>query len=102
MVARDAVEISTGKPEAVRLELAVQFVEHDARLDHAAAAGGVDLDQAVEIFRAVDDQREIDRLPALRGAAAARAVTLTPRRAIAIARLTSSIVRGATTPTGTI
>ena len=60
------------KPQAVRLEPAVEFVEHDAGLDHAAAAGDVELDHLVEIFRAVDDQRRVDGLAALRGAAAAR------------------------------
>ena len=60
------------KPQAVRLELAVELVEHDAGLDHAAAAGDVELDHIVEIFRAVDDQRGVDGLAALRGAAAAR------------------------------
>ena len=60
------------KPQAVRLQGAVEIVEHDAGLDHAAASRDVELQHAVEIFRAIQDQRMIDRLPALRGAAAAR------------------------------
>ncbi len=60
------------KPQAVRLEPAVELVEHDAGLDHAAPAGDVELEDVVEMFRAVDDQRRVDGLAALRGAAAAR------------------------------
>ena len=60
------------EPEAVRLEPAVELVEHDAGLDHAALAGDVELDQVVEIARAVDHQRGVDGLAGLRGAGAAR------------------------------
>ncbi len=60
------------KPQAVRLEPAVELIEHDAGLDDAAPAGDVELDHMVEMFRAVDDQRRIDGLARLRGAAAAR------------------------------
>ena len=60
------------EPEPVRLELAVQLVEHDARLDHAAARLDVEVPQAGEVLRAVDHQPIVDGLAALRGAAAAR------------------------------
>ena len=61
----------------------------------AAPPGDVELEDAVEIFRAVDHQRLVDRLPALRGAAAARPARVTPSsRASAIARSASAIVRG--------
>jgi hypothetical protein len=60
------------KPQAMGLERPVQFVQHDAGLDHAAPVGGIDLDDAVEVPRGVEDQRLIDRLAALRRAAAAR------------------------------
>ncbi len=60
------------EPEAVGLEGAVEVVEHDAGLDGAAPARDVEVEHAVQIFRAVDHQRPVDRLPALRGSAAAR------------------------------
>ena len=60
------------KPKPVRLELTVQFVEHDAGLDHAAPLLDIQRDHLVEMFRAIDDQGTIDRLAALRSARAAR------------------------------
>ena len=54
------------------LELPVEVVEHDARLDHARAVLDVERDDAVEVFGEVDDDAVIDGLAALRGAAAAR------------------------------
>ena len=72
MVAREAVEMSTGNHKPCGFQGAVEIVEHDAGLDHAAAARDIELQQAVEIFGAIQDQRMVDRLPALRGAAAAR------------------------------
>ena len=59
------------KPEPVGFELAVEIVEHDAGLDRAAPVLDVEIDDAGEIFGAVDDQPLAHRLPALRGAAAA-------------------------------
>src|SRR5919197_1219611 len=56
----------------MRLEPAIELVEHDAGLDDAAAAGHVKLDDVVEIFRAVDDQRGIARLARLRSPRAPR------------------------------
>jgi len=61
-----------GKPQAVRLEPAVELVEHNAGLDHAALPRHVELDQMVEVFRAVDDKGSIDGLAGLRRAGAAR------------------------------
>ena len=60
------------EPQPVGFQRAVEVVEHDAGLDRAAPPGDVELEHAVEVARAVDHQRLIDRLPALRGAAAAR------------------------------
>ena len=60
------------KPQARRFQRAIEFVEHDARLDHAAARRGIERDDAVEMSRAIDDQRLVDGLPGLRRAAAAR------------------------------
>ena len=60
------------KPQAMRLELAVEIVEHDARLDHAGAVLDIQRDDAVQVFREIDDDAVIDGLAALRGAAAAR------------------------------
>ena len=60
-----------GKPQAVRLQEPVEIVEDDARLDHRATARDVQLQELVEMLRRVDDQAGIDRLAALRRAAAA-------------------------------
>src|SRR5947209_18758889 len=60
------------KPQAVRLEPAIELAEHDAWLDHAAPAGDVELDEMIEIFRAVDDERGIDGLAGLRGTGSPR------------------------------
>src|SRR5262245_63145407 len=56
------------KPQTVRLEAAIELVEHNAGLDHAAPAADVELDEMIEIFRAVDDERRIDGLTGRRGA----------------------------------
>src|SRR6202045_3046826 len=61
-----------GEPQSVRLEPAVELVEHDARLDDATAPRNVELNDVIEVFRAVDDERAIDGLPGLRGTGAAR------------------------------
>ena len=58
--------------QAVRLQLRVQLVEHDARLDARPALGDVHLEDAVEVLRGVDDEAGADRLAGLRRAAAAR------------------------------
>ena len=55
MVAREAVETSTGNHRPCGLSCAVEIVEHDAGLDPGAAAGDVEVEDAVEILRAVDD-----------------------------------------------
>jgi hypothetical protein len=60
------------KPQPMGFERPVEFVQHDAGLDDAAPVGGVDLDDAVEMPRRVEDERFVDRLAALRGAATAR------------------------------
>src|SRR5262245_28874182 len=60
------------KPQTVRLEAAIELVEHDPWLDHAAPAADVELDEMIEIFRAVDDERGIDGLAGLRGARSPR------------------------------
>ena len=73
MVAREAVETSTGNHSPCGLELPVELVEHDAGLDRAACALSTSsVDDAVQVLGAVDDQRVVDGLAALRGAAAAR------------------------------
>ncbi len=53
-------------------ELPVEIVEDNAGLDHAAPAGDIEFQQAIEILRAIDHERFIDRLPALRCSAPAR------------------------------
>ena len=58
--------------QAVRLELVVQFVEDDPRLDPRGPRVGIDRQDAVEVLRGVEHQPGADRLPGLRRAAAAR------------------------------
>ncbi len=60
------------EPQAMGFERAVEVVEDQARLDHAAAAGNVQLDDAGQMLGAIDHKGSVDRLPALRRAAAAR------------------------------
>ena len=60
------------KPQAVLLELAVEVVEHDPRLDHTRAVLEVERDDAVQVFGEIDHNAVIDGLATLRGAAAAR------------------------------
>jgi hypothetical protein len=54
----------------MRLERAIELVQHDSRLDHATAPRGVDLDDPVEISRAVENDRSVDGLAGLRRATA--------------------------------
>ena len=61
-----------GEAQAVRLELGVQLVEHDAGLDPRPALGDVHLEDPVEVLGGVEHEAGADRLPGLRRAAAAR------------------------------
>ena len=91
-----------GELQAVRLDLLVQVVEHAARLDASQRSVGVDLQDAVEILRAVEDHARPDRLAGLRRAAAAGR-SGTPKRAHDADRGDDvGLVRGSTTPSGTI
>ena len=56
----------------MRLELAVELVKDDARLDKAAAPLDIQLEYPVQMLAGVDDDGMVDRLPALRRAATAR------------------------------
>ena len=56
----------------MRLELAVELVKDDARLDKAAASLDMEFEYPVQMLAGVDDDGMVDRLPALRCAAAAR------------------------------
>ena len=71
MVARLAVEHIDRKPKPVRFELAVQLVEHDARLDDRAAVFRIEMEDAVEVLRHIEDDAGIHRLPRLGRAPAA-------------------------------
>ena len=42
----------------MRLEPAIELIEHDPRLDRAAFSRDVELDHVIEIFRAIDDQEK--------------------------------------------
>ena len=69
-VARLAVEMSGAKRRPCCLELRVQLVEDDAGLDARPALFDVQLQDAVEILRRVDDDAGADGLAGLRRAAA--------------------------------
>ena len=59
------------KPQAVGFEHAIEIIKHDAGLDHASPARHVELEHTGEMPRAIDHERVVDGLSALRGAAAA-------------------------------
>ncbi len=59
------------KPKTRGLQSAIEFVQRDAGFDDAAPSGGIEIDDSVEMPRAVDDDQFIDRLPGLRRSAAA-------------------------------
>ncbi len=56
----------------MRLEAAIEFIEHDARLDHAAFVLDIKREDAAKMFRAINDEAAVDGLAALRRAAPAR------------------------------
>ena len=56
----------------MRGELRVEVVEHHPRFDHGGAGLRVEFDQPVEVLGDVNDQRLVNGLADLRGAAAAR------------------------------
>ena len=58
------------EPQAVRFQVGVQMIQHQARLHQGLAARGVEIENLVQVLGQVDDQRLAHRLPALRGAAA--------------------------------
>ncbi|KWT97635.1 hypothetical protein APY03_1331 [Variovorax sp. WDL1] len=79
VVARHAAQRRLGaggdidrEPQAVRLELRVEVVQHQARLDGDAALRHVELEHAPHVLAVVDHQRRAGGLAALAGAAAAR------------------------------
>ena len=53
-------------------QLPVQLVKNDPRLDKAAPGRDIKVENAVQMAAGVDHKRVVHRLPALRGAAAAR------------------------------
>ncbi len=59
-------------PESRRPQMCIQVIEHDAGLHPCGARLGVDLDDAIQMARRVDDECGTDRLTALRRAATAR------------------------------
>ncbi len=59
------------KPPARRLELPVQLIENDPRLDDAGPPLCIEFEHPVEVLREIDDQRTPDGLAGLRSAAAA-------------------------------
>ena len=50
----------------------IQMAQHEARFDQRRAGVGIDMQDAAQVFGAVDHQRAVHRLAALAGAAAAR------------------------------
>jgi hypothetical protein len=57
--------------EVVRLGLFPQVIENEPRLYAGDFTGGIDLEDPVQVFRVVDDDRNIARLAAKAGSAAA-------------------------------
>ena len=101
-VACALVETSTGKPQAVRLQLRVEVVEHQAGLDRRGAIRSASTSRTrAQVLAVVDDQRGAGRLAALAGAGAAR-----QHRHVQVARDVDGDgdvarrVRGTNTPTG--
>jgi hypothetical protein len=60
------------KPQAMRLQLAIEIVQHDAGLHRHGAAFHIQRQDAVEMLGAVDDEARIDSLSALAGATTPR------------------------------
>src|SRR5262249_55470139 len=60
-----------GKLQAMRLQLQVEIVEHATRFNTSPSFGGIDLDNPVEVFGAIELNAGTDGLPGLRRAAAA-------------------------------
>ncbi len=58
--------------QVVALRGVAQVVEHDARLDARRPRDGIERDDAVQVFREVDDDRDVAALPGEARAAAAR------------------------------
>ena len=58
--------------ERMALGRLAQRVAYHPRLHARKARGGVERDHAVKVFRAIDDERHVDALAALRRAAAPR------------------------------
>src|SRR6202035_2662717 len=54
------------EPQTMLLELTVEVVEHDPRLDHASAVLDIERDDAVQMLGEIDDDAVIDGLAALR------------------------------------
>ena len=60
------------EPQPLRLQPPIELVEHDPGLDLARPGMRIQRQDLGEPFRAIDDQRRVHRLPALRGSPAAR------------------------------
>ena len=72
IVARLAVDGSTGKNSLCGRSDAVEAVEHDPGLDPDAPRRDIDRDDPVHVPAAIEDEGAGHRLPALRGARPAR------------------------------
>ncbi len=89
--------------QPVRLQEAVQPIEHEPRLDPDGALPGVELEHPIEVLRVVDHQAGADRLAGLGRAAAARDHRQRPPRARPRARPgRRHRILGTTTPIGSI
>ena len=60
------------KPDAVRLQISVELIQHDAGFDGRRQRFAIEVQHAIQVLAVVDDQRRTHRLPALRTARAAR------------------------------
>ena len=86
----------------MRLKQAVEIVEYNAGLDYAATIFDVKGQQTAPVFRPIDNDAIVDRLPALKCTASAQSPRCALALAIAAARNAASVVLGTTTPAGII
>ena len=72
MVQRAWVEGSTGKEQFVAAQTAIQVAQNEAWFNQGGPRLGIDMQDAAEMFRAIDHQGPVHRLATLARAAATR------------------------------
>ena len=61
-----------GEEQTVLPDGGIQMPQHQPRLHKRGASVGIDIQHAAQVLRTIDDQRAVDGLSALAGAAAPR------------------------------